>query len=281
MSKSGKPSSGGKLSGSEYPDLISTLIIVLISGAITIFIFLISTQFLGLETFAKVPDYLIGAYKGIWAAGGTGIGLSIIKALSRQPATRVNHFKWIGITSGCFIILITIFVIILNHTSAEPFDVSSYRAFHWDMDDEDLHGTTVFISNYLTSNKIVGTLKTEEEGIDDKGPYTLAGWQDTSTIIMAGAGSKSGGLGTIVLKKTQKLLPGREVQSYEGYIIDQKKQGADGQGELMKCPFVMIPNDKTIKLDIKKRNEFLRSVPYLEHNRKCENFEIHDTVQKN
>src|ERR1700704_6654091 len=87
---------------SSPPDLMSTLIILLISAAITIFMFWISTQFLGLETFERLPDFITGTYKGFWTSavtGTAGVGLAIVKSLIDRGANQPNYLKQIAITT--------------------------------------------------------------------------------------------------------------------------------------------------------------------------------------
>lgn len=99
------------------PDLMSTLIILLISGAITIFLFWISTQFLGLETFSKLPDFITGTYKGFWTSaitGTVGIGLAIVKAFTRDTGSQPNYLKLIAITTLALLIPIAALVAISN-----------------------------------------------------------------------------------------------------------------------------------------------------------------------
>ena len=70
---------------SPKPDLMASLIVLFISAAINIFVFGFSSQYLGKENFQRLPDWIIGTYRGVWssvAVGGAGIGLAIVE-LSR------------------------------------------------------------------------------------------------------------------------------------------------------------------------------------------------------
>jgi hypothetical protein len=89
------------------------LIILLISGAMTIFFFWISSQYLGQENFRRLPEWLVGAYQGIWTsagAGAAGVGLAIAKAFSRREQLQPNYLKYIGITTFCMLIPITVLI---------------------------------------------------------------------------------------------------------------------------------------------------------------------------
>jgi hypothetical protein len=95
------------------PDLTDSLIILLISAAITIFIFWISSQYLGQENFARLPDWIVGTYKGIWSSvvtGTVGIGAALLKAFTSRARPQPHYLKYIGITTGCLFVPIVIIV---------------------------------------------------------------------------------------------------------------------------------------------------------------------------
>jgi hypothetical protein len=101
--------------GETKPDLTSSLIIILISAAITIFIFWISSQYLGQENFARLPDWIVGTYKGIWSSaitGTAGIGLALVKAFTSRGRPQPHYLKYIGITTACFLLPIAIIVVV-------------------------------------------------------------------------------------------------------------------------------------------------------------------------
>jgi hypothetical protein len=91
------------------PDLTDSLIILLISAAITIFIFWISSQYLGQENFQRLPDWIVGTYKGIWssvATGAVGIGAALLKAFTSKGRRPPHYLKYIGITTACLLVVI-------------------------------------------------------------------------------------------------------------------------------------------------------------------------------
>lgn len=95
------------------PDLVSSLVVILISAAITIFVFWISSQYLGQTNFSRLPDFITGVYKGLWSSvvtGATGIGLAIVRALTTRGSPQPNYLKLIGITTVCFLVPITILI---------------------------------------------------------------------------------------------------------------------------------------------------------------------------
>jgi hypothetical protein len=95
------------------PDLTDSFIILLISAAITIFLFWISSQYLGQENFARLPDWIVGTYKGIWssvAAGGVGIGAALFKAFTNRGRPQPHYLLYIGATTGCLLIPIALIV---------------------------------------------------------------------------------------------------------------------------------------------------------------------------
>ena len=85
-----------KPKGHVTPDLISTALILLLSAAITIFFFWISSQFLGIDHFQKLPRFITGAFSGVWSAvvsGTAGIGLAIIRTVTyrNRPQPRLSE----------------------------------------------------------------------------------------------------------------------------------------------------------------------------------------------
>ena len=87
--------------------MTSSLIVLLISAAITIFVFWISSQYLGQENFTKLPDWIVGTYKGIWssvATGTAGIGLALVKAFTSRGQPQPNYLKYIGLTTICMLV---------------------------------------------------------------------------------------------------------------------------------------------------------------------------------
>jgi hypothetical protein len=97
------------------PDLTASLIILLISAAITIFVFWISSQYLGQENFTRLPDWIVGTYKGVWSSavtGTAGIGLALVKAFTSRGRPQPHYLKYIGITTACLLVPIAVIVLI-------------------------------------------------------------------------------------------------------------------------------------------------------------------------
>jgi hypothetical protein len=99
------------------PDIVDVFIIILLASAIDIFLFWMATQFTANPVFQKLPDFVSGAYSGVWtsiATGTAGIGLVIAKYLSQRHKDHINYFLYVSSTSiGFFVIIIAISLISL------------------------------------------------------------------------------------------------------------------------------------------------------------------------
>ncbi len=87
-----------KDSGKVTPDLTSSLVVLLVSTAIVIFIFWIASQFLQVPSFQKLPDFISGTYKGFWSTavtGGAGIGLAIVRAFTHRNEPHPDYLNLI------------------------------------------------------------------------------------------------------------------------------------------------------------------------------------------
>jgi len=111
-----------------YPDLVDTLIIILVSAAAIIFIFWIASQTLNLSNFVKLPDFIQDSFSAVWtsiASGVTGIGLAVYKALTRKPNQRhPSYLLWIGIVTVSFLLLILVMLLVLKNVT--PISNSNY-----------------------------------------------------------------------------------------------------------------------------------------------------------
>lgn len=97
------------------PDLPETFIIVLISTALTVFVFWISSRSIGENNFSQLPGWITGTYKGIFVSATTGvagIGLAIVKAFRSGSKTHPDYFKYVGVTTSGVIALIAIIVLL-------------------------------------------------------------------------------------------------------------------------------------------------------------------------
>jgi hypothetical protein len=105
---------------------IDSLIIVCVSVALVIFLFWIATQTLRLDTFLTIPSFIQDSFKAIWtsvAAGATGVGLAVYKALTRsRNEPTPNYLLLIAITTCSMIVLIFLLLYVL--TSVGPSSTS-------------------------------------------------------------------------------------------------------------------------------------------------------------
>lgn len=95
---------------SAKPDLTETLIILLFSAAITVFVLWVANQEIDRSVFATLPDWVVGASKGIWTSmttGVAGVGLAIAKAFGKSKKQQPNYLLYVGITTACLFLPIT------------------------------------------------------------------------------------------------------------------------------------------------------------------------------
>jgi len=92
------------------PDFLDSIIIVLVAAALVIFLLWATSRTMGIAAFESLPDWLQKSYNAIWtsvAAGATGIGLAIVKVLTRKrDDPHPNYLLWIGITTVTLLVLI-------------------------------------------------------------------------------------------------------------------------------------------------------------------------------
>ena len=99
----GKPDPGHSLS------LLDTLIIILTSCSVVIFVFTIGAKFLGRDTFDKLPDFLKDSYSALWSAGAVAGGAlvgSVVDSLSKRESTRASFIVYIMATTLMIMALI-------------------------------------------------------------------------------------------------------------------------------------------------------------------------------
>jgi hypothetical protein len=93
-------------SGSAQVGFLDSLIILLASAALVLFLLWVTSRTLGITTFETLPSWL----QSFWTAIGTGtagIGLAIVKALTRkQDAPHPNYLLLIGIVTMVMLLLI-------------------------------------------------------------------------------------------------------------------------------------------------------------------------------
>jgi hypothetical protein len=100
---------------SPKPDLTETLIVLLLSAAITMFVFWIASVRLGQENFPNVPQI----FKSVWAsltAGGVGVVGAIAKAFNTPRRDHPNYLLYIGITTVLMLIPIAAIIYHGDHT---------------------------------------------------------------------------------------------------------------------------------------------------------------------
>jgi hypothetical protein len=98
------------VAGAAKPDLTGTLVILLFSAAITIFVLWIANQAIGNSVFGTLPDWVVGASKGIWTSmttGAAGFGLAIAKSFGRRGGPQPDYLRYVGITTACLFLPIT------------------------------------------------------------------------------------------------------------------------------------------------------------------------------
>ena len=105
---------------SRPPDLIEVFIILLISAAAIIFIFWISTQYLGSDEFKNLPGWIVAVFSNIWTAvgtGATGVGLALVKALSTRGKPQPNYLKYVGLCVAGLLVPIALLITITQVSS--------------------------------------------------------------------------------------------------------------------------------------------------------------------
>jgi hypothetical protein len=91
-----------KVMRAARPDVVDVFIILLLATAIDIFLFWMATQFTANPVFQKLPDFVSGAYSGVWtsiATGTAGIGLVIVKYISQRNKDHINYFLYVSATA--------------------------------------------------------------------------------------------------------------------------------------------------------------------------------------
>jgi hypothetical protein len=117
LTKGEKPrDTGGTRVRTANPDLIDALIVILIAGAVVIFVFSMATQFIRSDAFESLPSFITNTYTAVWSsviAGTAGIGAAIIKALTREPGVQApNYLLYVLLTSvGGFIAIVLLALI--------------------------------------------------------------------------------------------------------------------------------------------------------------------------
>jgi ABC-type multidrug transport system fused ATPase/permease subunit len=125
------------------PDIVDVFIIILIASAIDIFLFWMATQFIANPVFQKLPDFVSGAYSGVWASiatGTAGIGLVIVKYISQRHKDHINYFLYVSATAiGLFVLIIATSFISLftdkwkNQALIPPKPAVSFSSFRLDI----------------------------------------------------------------------------------------------------------------------------------------------------
>jgi hypothetical protein len=107
-----------------HAGFVDTLIIILVSAAIVIFLLWAASQATGLTLFEHLPSWLQDSYKAIWtsvAAGTAGFGLAVFKFLTRKENDRhPNYLLLIGITTGCLLVAIFLLLLMFKAQTSKP-----------------------------------------------------------------------------------------------------------------------------------------------------------------
>jgi hypothetical protein len=99
-------------SQTSSPGFLDSIIIILVSSALVLFLLWVTSRVRGIDAFEHLPGWLSESYHAIWtsiATGTAGIGLAIVKVLTRKPQDRrPNYLLLIGITTVVMVIFIFI-----------------------------------------------------------------------------------------------------------------------------------------------------------------------------
>jgi hypothetical protein len=92
------------------PGFLDSIIIILVSAAIVLFLLWAASRTRQLAVFEQLPDWLKDSYHAVWTSvvsGATGIGLAIVKVFTRKDDDlRPNYLLWIMVVTVIFLILI-------------------------------------------------------------------------------------------------------------------------------------------------------------------------------
>lgn len=104
-------------SHSANVDLLSAMVIILVSAAITIFLFWLASQIIGHEVLAELPTFITGAFKGIVTAlltASAAVALEVVRRMTTHQPNQPNYLKLIGITTICLIGGVFLLATVLN-----------------------------------------------------------------------------------------------------------------------------------------------------------------------
>jgi hypothetical protein len=91
--------------------LLDTIIIILTSCSLVIFVFTIGAKFLHQDTFDKLPDFIKNSYSALWSAGvvaGGALVGSVIDALAKRESTKRSFILYIMVTTLLIMALIVV-----------------------------------------------------------------------------------------------------------------------------------------------------------------------------
>jgi hypothetical protein len=89
--------------------LLDTIIIILTSCSLVIFVFTIGAKFLHQDTFDKLPDFIKNSYSALWSAGvvaGGALVGSVIDALAKRESSKQSFILYIMVTTLLIMTLI-------------------------------------------------------------------------------------------------------------------------------------------------------------------------------
>lgn len=97
---------------SSAPGFLDSIIILLVSAALIIFLLWATSRTLGVDAFEHLPSWLENSYHAIWtaiASGAAGIGLAIVQVLTRKAENpRPNYLLYILGTTVLLLLLILV-----------------------------------------------------------------------------------------------------------------------------------------------------------------------------
>jgi hypothetical protein len=106
--------------------LLETVIVLLMSCSIVIFVFTIGAKFLGRDTFDKLPDFLKDSYSAMWSAGviaGGGFVGAVAKAFTKSERESANFTLHIVGTTTLIMVLVFATVAVSRSTEGPQFAV--------------------------------------------------------------------------------------------------------------------------------------------------------------
>lgn len=96
---------------SSPPGFLDSLIVLLVSTGLALFLLWAASRIQGVTAFEQLPDWLRSSYSAVWGLilSGTGLGLAVIKALTRKDQPTFNFL--LAILGTTVVLLVAIFLL--------------------------------------------------------------------------------------------------------------------------------------------------------------------------